>query len=490
MDQLETASQKGSKEFRRILDMQFANSPPVLTHHRVTKDVYFWVIDWINTTQQIFDPFVLFQDIREFGESQFYGLVAEAKWAINDEQSARVAAQQALDFDPFYAPAHNLMNIMDGVDVENVGNKFICCQPFTQMELKTIAGRDQFTFCCLQWSPYLITGLDLHKDEDIWNSEGAREFRKSILDGNYKYCNKRICTLYNNPIHNMVTREETRATSTLTSTSIKPTKLSPKRLIQSDFMRKQTQKVDPYFVDRPRHIFIAYDESCNLACPSCRKGIKRVSEKKRIEMDDLFESHVRPLLINGKTHLTASGHGDPIGSPHLRNKLKSIVGIEYSGVKINLQTNGQLLDEYGWNELSNILTKIADIRISIDAATKETYEVVRFPGNWEKLLANLDLTKQYKKKHGFRFIINFCIQSFNFNEIMQFAELGQQYGVDKVNFQQLINWGTYSSEDYKNRNIADVNHVRHDDFKQLLTHTFYKYPNIQLSSGLRRFLNR
>ena len=112
-DKLETASQKGSKEFRRILDMQFANSPPVLTHHRVTKDVYFWVIEWIKTTKRIFDPYVLFQDIREFGESQFYGLVAEAKWAINDEQSARVAAQQALDFDPFYAPAHNLMNIMD-----------------------------------------------------------------------------------------------------------------------------------------------------------------------------------------------------------------------------------------------------------------------------------------------------------------------------------------------------------------------------------------
>ena len=43
--------------------------------------------------------------------------------------------------------------------------------------------------------------------EEIWNGDGAKEFRRSIIDGDYKYCNRRICSMINNKFHNMVNRD-------------------------------------------------------------------------------------------------------------------------------------------------------------------------------------------------------------------------------------------------------------------------------------------
>ena len=50
------------------------------------------------------------------------------------------------------------------------------------MQLKTINGVDQFTFCCLQWSPYLMGDVKGKTSEEIWNGDGAKEFEAALFD--------------------------------------------------------------------------------------------------------------------------------------------------------------------------------------------------------------------------------------------------------------------------------------------------------------------
>ena len=54
--------------------------------------------------------------------------------------------------------------------------------------------------CCPGWlkddtnpAGYKFGNLYTDKWEDVWNSEKAQEFRKSILDGSFKYCNENLC---------------------------------------------------------------------------------------------------------------------------------------------------------------------------------------------------------------------------------------------------------------------------------------------------------
>ena len=167
------------------------------------------------------------------------------------------------------------------------------------------------------------------------------------------------------------------------------------------FMKKQLQKKDPWLLT-VQGTLLAYDESCNLACPSCRKEIKQPDHGELSRMDDIFELAVRPLLKKGEVLLTASGHGDPLGSPHLRGKLQTLGGDDYRRLKVNLQTNGLLFNPNGWRHVEAIEDKIEDIRVSVDAATKETYEIVRFPGQWwydfkqKSLILGLSLTVHTK----------------------------------------------------------------------------------------------
>ncbi|MDA7685199.1 SPASM domain-containing protein [bacterium] len=487
LEELDTAALISSKDFHDQLINYLSENPPPLRHHKVVVDLFDLMSTWIKYTSIDIDILDLLEPLEQYSKSQYLTLVGLVKFIANDIPSATDLVKDAILLDNFYAPANNLLNDIEGLGEHDsqIQNEYICGLPFTEMQLKTINSEDTMTFCCLQWSPYVMGSIKSKSHEDVWNGDGAKEFRKSILEGTFKYCNKRICSIFNNPKHNMIPRNTINRPE---DNYISNPRMASRLRKASNLLAEQLRSPQPTHVDRPRHIFIAYDEGCNLACPSCRTQIKKISSDKKNDMDDLFERVVRPLLTSGPTLLTASGHGDPLGSTHLRDKLSTLNGIQYKDLRINLQTNGLLLNSNGWQTILPISSNLEDVRISIDAATKDTYEVVRFPGIWDDLMNSLKFTVAKRNELNFRVVINFCIQDFNFREIQLFAELGNSLNVDRINFQQLVNWGTYSADDYKQRNVVDPMHPNHREFKELLVSTVSQYSNIQLSSSLPRLL--
>ena len=66
---------------------------------------------------------------------------------------------------------------------------YVCTAPFVNIEIHNQA----IFMCCPTWLPNNISP-DMKKPlDEVWNSEEAKEVRKSIIDGSYKHCDKKQC---------------------------------------------------------------------------------------------------------------------------------------------------------------------------------------------------------------------------------------------------------------------------------------------------------
>ena len=58
--------------------------------------------------------------------------------------------------------------------------------------------------------------------------------------------------------------------------------------------------------------------------------------------------------------------------------------------KIHLHTNGTLWNENAWKAITPVHKYISTCEISMDAGTREVYNIVRLGGDWDKLMNNID----------------------------------------------------------------------------------------------------
>jgi len=88
------------------------------------------------------------------------------------------------------------------------------------------------------------------------------------------------------------------------------------------------------------------------------------------------------------------------------------------------------------------MRNLNELGVSIDGASRETYEKLRLGGRWDKVNENLQSIADAKQKHGFKFILYFVVQKDNHHEMDDMLSLGERYGADRVNFSLIEDWGT------------------------------------------------
>lgn len=221
---------------------------------------------------------------------------------------------------------------------------------------------------------------------------------------------------------------------------------------------------------------INIDDSCNLACPSCRR------ELRMLEAGPEFEQKVKDLdrilewLENFDHPITISlgGGGDALAGRISRNLIKNYRYNPKHTFRVN--TNGLLLKKVVEN--SSIQPAISVFSISVDAATAEVYEQVRRPGKWSVLMENLEWL--YNNRGNSAVNLNFVLQKTNYRDLLGFAELCQRFNFTGVVF-PLIDWSTWNSKPVLNpdaytiangtfldHNVADPAHPEHNDFIAVL----------------------
>ncbi len=139
---------------------------------------------------------------------------------------------------------------------------------------------------------------------------------------------------------------------------------------------------------------IEINNNCNLDCLMCRPSISR---RERSTMDlDLFARCVEYQKRFGRGPTAVHTIGEPLLNPRLEDYL--LVLLQHD-VKIMLSSNGLLLARR-MDLLFEYADVISSLRLSIDGATRETYEKIRRPGRFDQLLSNLDAFADANKTSG------------------------------------------------------------------------------------------
>jgi MoaA/NifB/PqqE/SkfB family radical SAM enzyme len=134
-------------------------------------------------------------------------------------------------------------------------------------------------------------------------------------------------------------------------------------------------------------------------------------------------------------------------------------------LRFNLQTNGLLMKKM-FSRLDKILTRVAVLNISIDGATKETYELLRRGGQFEKLLENLEFIKHYHEK--FRIKFHMVVQKSNWHEMNKMLELADRFNAHEVIFNRITDWNTYNN--FNEQLVPENNLLFVKEFEEIKKH--------------------
>ena len=195
---------------------------------------------------------------------------------------------------------------------------------------------------------------------------------------------------------------------------------------------------------------IETNTTCNLNCPMCNTAISIRKEKK---MDiDLFEKIVIFLKQNGRNSTHLHTIGEPLINPNFEEYLKILRKYKLS---LNLVTNGQYLDKR-IELLSENVDIIKNIGISIDGAKKETYEILRPPGKFVRLIENLNMLKALKVNKKIYSVVSNDVK----HEMAEHLEFYSQFvPMQNIILNLLTSLSADSENSYFNNNSLFPNHT-------------------------------
>lgn len=151
----------------------------------------------------------------------------------------------------------------------------------------------------------------------------------------------------------------------------------------------------PFSTTVPVHVDIETASACNLKCTMCPHGDANYKMSKGIIDFELAKKIIKECSNIGISSLKLSGRGEALIHPKLIDMvdLAKVNGI----MDVMLNTNGLLLTEEKTKGL--IEAGIDLIIISVDGATKETYEAIRIGSNYEMVKRNIEFLVRYRKEH-------------------------------------------------------------------------------------------
>jgi sulfatase maturation enzyme AslB (radical SAM superfamily) len=310
----------------------------------------------------------------------------------------------------------------------------ICWNPFIELRCNTVL----YSTCCPAWldaAAYLgawTANYGLIKDLrpwEVWNHPILQRLRNAILAGDYStYC---------------------AACSRITAGHIEA---------QSAVWLKPIMELPP------RRLWLEHDTTCNLRCVTCRREFAKPGvfqaqrDVKVLEICREFLPTARELVVMSA--------GEPLLSPSTNQALEMCR--DYPQVHIELFSNGTLLLQR-WSTLPQ--EQIYKFNLSVDAATKTTYERLRYPARWE----HLQETLRFVAELGRVVQLNFVVQAANFREIPGFVQMCIDFGFQTAHFAPVLRiW--HSDGMYRQMNVCDPAHEQHGELLEVLRHPLLRNP--------------
>ena len=252
---------------------------------------------------------------------------------------------------------------------------------------------------CTAWLPQSIGNLQVQPLSDIIGSDMHRHLQDSIDDGTYRYCNQKQCPHI---------------------------------------------KADNWPTHRPhdiQYLRLAIDDSCNLRCPSCRNELifHRAGSKFRlgIRLADRVNQWLDTFQERIQVHIGSDG--DPFASQVYRHFMEHTP--RKDNISYSIMTNGLMLRDFH-HRVPHVINNLDKLAISIDGATKQTYEKLRLGGNWDKVVDALECARELKDQNKFEFELHMVVQEDNWREMSLMADLAGRYSVDRLFLNRIEDWST------------------------------------------------
>ena len=327
-----------------------------------------------------------------------------------------------------------------------------CEKPFTDFE---ISPNGDVHICCPAYLPSPVGNARHDRLDDILNSRRARRIRESILQGTFKYCDPARC-----------------------------------KLIRSNVLPKRDAVVDPELRDvmatgrttvtHARDVRLSFDPTCNLSCPSCRTELIVAKGNQLDFVMRATDKIALPLLRQARSVLM-NGYGDVFASRSCRRILGTVNRRDFPNLRLDFITNGVLFTEREWNKFPNIHDMVGSVRVSIDAATEETYRSVRRGGDFGKLQRNLEFLAGLRRTGVLdQFMLSFVYQSENMEEMIPFVEWGHALGCDFVVLEPLMDWKTYPNAEFVERAVHLPDNPLNARFREIVTDPRFQHPMVSL----------
>lgn len=214
-----------------------------------------------------------------------------------------------------------------------------------------------------------------------------------------------------------------------------------------------------------RYALIEITEKCNLRCIMCgaNKKLKREKEMSYV----LFKKIIDELHACGLKSVTIGSIGEPTMHRDLPKMLKYI---QQKKIRLELITN---LSMSMSKELLEIIKTVDKLIVSIDGATKETYEKIRVGANFEQTISNLKEVASAKKESPF-ITINYVMQKENYREIPEMIKLLDSIG----NIKNLATGFAHIGMDMGIR--IQLNEEELDEFKNVIVKECEKHKERQI----------
>lgn len=289
---------------------------------------------------------------------------------------------------------------------------FSCDTMLNHLEV-AIGGK---TVCCCSTFLDEEMGSVLEKGvSGVWSSAMHRILCLSTQNRTYSFCKRDMCPYFINKAPRSLTEKE-------------------------DWKYKKMES-------KPKVIAIGYDKSCNLRCETCRKELHIAGEQEAAIAYAVGELVRKELLPNCDFFILA-GNGEVFASKAYAEAYESEESAKIPYIRI--LSNGTLFNFKNWERFKHGKTGKIMVTFSIDAARKETYETIRLGGNFDVVRKNMEFAAELRRKGELSYFrMNFVVQKKNYQEMPEFVKWGEELGADEVFFTKILNWGTFTEEEFR-----------------------------------------
>jgi len=181
-------------------------------------------------------------------------------------------------------------------------------------------------------------------------------------------------------------------------------------------------------------VYIEPTSFCNLMCETC---IRNTWEEPMGQMDiKTFDKLVEQLKKCEELQTVMFGG---FGEPTFHKDILYMIGqIKSLGVKVEMITNGTLLDE---NMIKGLFKNQLDtLWVSFDGTEENVFESIREGANFKNVVKNLKFLKKFNKnsEHKIKVGIAFVVMKKNINQLANIDKLARTIGASLVSVSNVV----------------------------------------------------